>query len=228
MPKKIISKKSCSIELTENYTFANINHVETMKSFEEIKKAFNCIDNFDDYIWQLYDYDYRRISLVFAKNGMDEIVWALKIWCIYLLDVEKLSIKTVMLKNNVVRHFLKISRNASLKYIDETIETLTEKHSKGSKAANAICEFLNYFPTGNSEQYIEALQEELSSKSEWNPREIISYDTLLKLDYIFYDYFSRVDKEERLKYYPLLIWWELTRLIPMRPTELCLTEKECL
>lgn len=70
----------------------------------------------------------------------------------------------------------------------------------------------------------------LSSNScEKNQRVLADFDTYFRFDDIMKDFWrSPLSNDERLFYYPLYLWWEITGVLPLRPREFLLTERKCL
>ncbi len=60
-------------------------------------------------------------------------------------------------------------------------------------------------------------------------RNLATFDTYFLFDEIIKKYWNEpLSTEERLFYYPLYLWWQITAVIPLRPREFILTERNCL
>ncbi|MEK4244262.1 hypothetical protein MKZ20_02835 [Psychrobacillus sp. FSL K6-2684] len=59
-------------------------------------------------------------------------------------------------------------------------------------------------------------------------RNLPSFEFVIEFDEVIHDYFIRYPREETLKFMPIEIWWKLTNIIPMRPSELALLKINCL
>lgn len=67
------------------------------------------------------------------------------------------------------------------------------------------------------------------SQKGFNQRELADFDSYFEFDDIIKDYWnSDISPEDRFFYYPLYIWWILTAVIPLRPREFLLTERDCI
>src|SRR5690606_19336763 len=89
--------------------------------------------------------------------------------------------------------------------------------------------FYNNLPT--VEQYTEALYKILNNlKFEKKTRIIPSGKDILNFSYIVEDYFKVEDDSQKdyLHYFPLLLWWRITTVIPLRPFEFCSIVPDCL
>lgn len=63
-----------------------------------------------------------------------------------------------------------------------------------------------------------------------NPRsrEIPDYESILKYDCLIRDFIDTGNIDLRIKYYPILIWWMLSTIIPLRPSEFVLLKRNCI
>ena len=60
-------------------------------------------------------------------------------------------------------------------------------------------------------------------------RTLADFETYFLFDYILEDFWSgQLTNEQRLFYFPLYLWWKLTAVIPLRPREFLLTQRDCL
>ncbi len=58
-------------------------------------------------------------------------------------------------------------------------------------------------------------------------REIPDYISILKYDCLIRDFIDTGNIDLRMKYYPLLIWWMISTIIPLRPSEFILLKRNC-
>jgi len=60
-------------------------------------------------------------------------------------------------------------------------------------------------------------------------RSLADFDTYFLFDDLIKDFWrSTLTQEERIFYYPLYLWWMITGVIPLRPREFLLTQRNCL
>lgn len=58
---------------------------------------------------------------------------------------------------------------------------------------------------------------------------ISAISILFTFNDILNDYWSQtLSKKERLFYYPLYLWWQITAILPLRPREFLLIQRNCL
>lgn len=65
--------------------------------------------------------------------------------------------------------------------------------------------------------------------SESRQRTLADFETYFLFNDILEDFWSsQLTDEQRLFYFPLVLWWKLTGVIPLRPREFLLTQRDCL
>ena len=74
--------------------------------------------------------------------------------------------------------------------------------------------------------YVIALQYQSKSKQQ---RQLAQFQSYFAFNDILTDYWSQPLLEaERLFYYPIYLWWQITAVVPLRPREFLLTQRDCL
>lgn len=77
-------------------------------------------------------------------------------------------------------------------------------------------------------EYIFELGERFKSNEEFS-RNLPSNKDIIVFSRVVDDYFSRdLSDLEYLRWFPVWLWWKLTTIIPMRPSEFCLLRKDAL
>lgn len=67
------------------------------------------------------------------------------------------------------------------------------------------------------------------SKNIKEKRMLADFNTYFLFDEIIKDYWNNLSNEtEKLFYYPIYLWWLITAVVPLRPREFILTERNCL
>ncbi|BCG60383.1 tyrosine-type recombinase/integrase [Paenibacillus sp. URB8-2] len=89
--------------------------------------------------------------------------------------------------------------------------------------------FLDYSDLPCREEYLIELRMVRSRyRLSQNIRTLPSYPDVLKFQLIL-EYFINIwGYEEKFAYFPILLWWKLTNVIPLRPSELCDIPRNCL
>lgn len=87
-------------------------------------------------------------------------------------------------------------------------------------------EFLKFTQIDNGEEYYDALNS--IDVPDYGSRLLPSYKSIMIFDYIVNDFILNGSDDLKLRYYPILIWWQLTKIIPLRPIELSLLQRDWL
>lgn len=96
--------------------------------------------------------------------------------------------------------------------------------------------FLKYFNQGKYSDYILKLEEiRHKIKIEYNNRKIPSSCDVMKFKMYIEDWFIKISNDknkasidELIRFYPVYLWWIITSIIPMRPSEFCLIKRNCI
>jgi len=97
-----------------------------------------------------------------------------------------------------------------------------------------IAAFLRLLPGGSIERdwVIEQLSERepkaWQSGNKVAQRVLADFKSYLRFDDAIADFWLYADAEEKLFYFPLYFWWNLTAILPLRVTEFLLTPRDCL
>jgi len=92
---------------------------------------------------------------------------------------------------------------------------------------------LQIIPGGGAERdyVIEALEDRAErniNRRKGKQRRLADFNTYLKFNEILGDFWLAANKRQRLFYFPLYFWWNLTAILPLRPMEFLLTPRDCL
>ena len=97
-----------------------------------------------------------------------------------------------------------------------------------------ISTLLQLIPGGNEQRdtVIEEMEEKMEqrkwSKREGNQRQLADFRSYLRFHEVLANFWQSADKEQKLFYFPLYFWWNLTAILPLRPMEFLLTPRDCL
>src|SRR5699024_1540358 len=59
-------------------------------------------------------------------------------------------------------------------------------------------------------------------------RDLPNYEVIVDFHYFMKEFETNGTTLEKKKFYPVILWWKITGLIPMRPKEFCLLEYDCI
>ncbi|ADU31289.1 tyrosine-type recombinase/integrase [Evansella cellulosilytica] len=237
-------------------TITNVSFDNPYLSEYEITYANNLIselktngiflsNSLHDDIW-LFSHEYspgRSIKLDFGKiekdlNKDDQLL--IKCWIGSLLDKYRPS--TCI---HYFHHFcmaINITNFFSLDRINHFVEWLHEDHITNNEKTyvlSTVFSFFDFSEISNSSKYLAKLYD-IRNKIKFvkNPIQLPSSRYSLLFSYYLEKYFADIkkdelfDDEETIKktilFYPILIWWNLTTIIPIRSTEFCLIKRDCI
>ena len=90
----------------------------------------------------------------------------------------------------------------------------------------SIREFLIFYNHSHADAYCDLCLNYNTKIS--NVRKLPNYNDILLFDFALDEYFNTcTSDEEKLQYYPIFLWWRVTRIIPMRPVEFYSLRREC-
>ncbi|WP_219376029.1 site-specific integrase [Bacillus mycoides] len=202
-----------------------------------------------------FNFDSFKSFLTFnTKLSVNEFTLVLKCWTISNLN-SKTPLVTYKLFNYLysICRLTKGFRNN----FEEVIELIkagqiySKKHSKSSKyiaktvSPETTLRFVNSFLSFSkfytslpvNQHYIEILENEknkiqthISNRDLPSPKEVLNFKDCI--EYFFITSQNTITDTSALttltKFFPVILWWDLTSIIPMRPSEFCLIKRDCL
>lgn len=220
---------------------------EIIKKLEEENRWFR--GEFEEDHWEVsknlynerYDgYDFSKFdSFQFNHKLPQEFKEIIKCWILNFIDQYKKMATHCFL--HLVKGFevTKGFQKTEIKTLVDFIEYGELSHNYKREMVNSLCNFFDYADLEIGEDYLPVLVElkEKIPRNQSNIRELPPSQYVLSFSYYLENHFetlmkSFIDKErfnkELLMVYPLVIWWRLTTIIPIRSTEFCLIERDCL
>ncbi|MED0976629.1 tyrosine-type recombinase/integrase [Bacillus paranthracis] len=205
--------------------------------------------DFEDDHWEvtslLYNertngYDFSKFdSAQFNDKLPKEFKTIAKCWIVNLIDnYMSLSVPSF---THLSKSFelTKGFRKTEVQNLMDYIEFGETTHNYRRDIINTLCNFFDYSDLEITSDYLPnliALKNKMP-KQKSNVRELPSSQYVLSFSYYLEKHFEELMKsfidqknfnKELLLVYPLVIWWRLTTIIPMRSSEFCLLERNCL
>jgi hypothetical protein len=170
-----------------------------------------------------------RVKLIFPYTENKEINNALKCYAISILCIANNNPYCVKGKLNAIISAINLTNNFNIDYLGE-FDNYSEEISDTSSFRSfkvAIKQFLEFYEPQNFQKYLETINN--SSNTYSKTRTIATYASAIEFDYLLQDYIlNYANERERKQYYPIYVWWRLTKILPLRPIELLKTRKDCL
>ena len=120
-----------------------------------------------------------------------------------------------------------------LRDIVNMLVSAVEKPCEELTADKQLIEFFKLLPGGEAkDRVIEDMEERLfflsSKQTHKNQRILADFTSYFDFNNTLEDFWSNADEDDRLFYFPLYFWWNLTAILPLRPTEFLLIPRKCL
>ncbi|UOR10655.1 hypothetical protein [Halobacillus amylolyticus] len=232
------------VQLTDYYSMKNSDVIETFNLF--CRKEVIQASSFEDRVWKLnneknervFNFDIDEVQYQKVKESLKlptykDIINALKAFILLKLDnnaIEGLCdllnlLKKVITETNFFD--IELKKELSIKRIEENNQYYTHLTS--------LIDFLDYSPFNNVEEYLDLLY--FQSDSYWkhnlntrsfNQREIGNFRSVFELGFVLDTFWETCSSEEKEKFFPIRLWWEITTTIPIRVAEFALTPYDCL
>lgn len=196
--------------------------------FESLR-ACNVIisDCYEDVEWVLKGSDGRKFHVRFDIDNSDLWNERLKHYALLKLEVQKADIHSTSV--NIKRIKMELFETDYLN--PDCLHTYRERIGAYGRSRRlylaAFGEFLSFIRGEDTEGYLEAINS-LPYLYTAKPRNLPCYHSILLFDSVIDDFISRTGVEERARYYPVLIWWKISSVIPLRPGEVYQLPKDCI
>ncbi len=208
-------------ELTEEM----LRRAKTM--FEEYRAqgvVFNCF--FDDDAWDITN-QFKKTTLRFSPDAFLFNRYAANwLGCSYRCFVDGIKTYTIFnMDSFTIRGIRENIVNQLVKSAEKPCEKLAaDKH---------LIEFLKLLPGGETkDRIVEDLEEQYlfqsNKQTHKNQRVLSDFTSYFAFNSALEDFWSNAGEDDKLFYFPLYFWWNLTAILPLRPTEFLLIPRQCL
>lgn len=195
--------------------------------FAELKEKEIIRNNdFEDDVWICY-YDLYETDKHFNFNtGVpQEIILSLKKYVLVKLYLKKNEVITVHI---AVSHIKDMMQRTNLFAIDTASDFKKYVSNNQTVLYLSNCkEFLQFCTYPSVCKYYMEIKN-FTIKKNPKSREIPDYISILKYDCLIRDFIDTGNIDLRIKYYPILIWWMISTIIPLRPSEFVLLKRNCI
>lgn len=206
--------------------------------------------DFDDDYWVVNRLDYKELTwrfdfhklnfFVFNSSLPKEFKHIVKCWTVHLLEsyqtIAAPSLKYLIKCFEITKGFKSEEKINFIKNIEYSEYSISYK----IQIINTLCNFFDYSDLEVADEYLPMLIE-LKDKMPFERlvRQLPPSRYVLSFSYYLEKHFdklltetmnSKTHKEanELFLVYPLIIWWRLSNIVPIRPSEFCLIERHCI
>jgi hypothetical protein len=219
-----IDKRGISRVYVKEKVFFNEGDIKRyIDIFNELKSdGYIIASSYEDIKWSLpCTATNTYIPLKFDIDMYKEIKQALKIYSLILIAKGK----SVIWVRNVVDILKKavIETNGFRQPLH--LEKFLSSEDKSYFAARTILSFTDFYPVSNIKE-IRTVCEGVQAEKRRN-RELPPFLDFFIFDEIVNDYFRKTNVEDHLRYKPIQLWWAITNIIPMRPSDFLKLKSDC-
>src|SRR5690625_839609 len=230
-------------------SYSDIKVINKTQSFEENTWVFEDLISADS----PYKFDFNSfIPLIFFNKKVDtnQFILALKCWIIN--ELNQMSPATVYRKFNNLYSICHLTKGFSTNF-EELIETVRNKKIYSSRNQKKLSFTYNKVRSETIQRYIDCFisftsfyhvlpvdkkviaklglisnqfKDKSTSRDLPKPSEILNFKDCIETFYE--DSINNASIEELIEYFPIILWWEITSIIPMRPSEFCLIKRDCI
>ncbi|MEK5209770.1 tyrosine-type recombinase/integrase [Psychrobacillus sp. FSL H8-0510] len=221
-------------KISENNTLKKVENITHIKiTEEELKKYFAFLkenslikaNKYEDINWLIYDENKDRdIIFKFDIEMYWELNKALKGFILlkrmtgvsigscrtYLIHLKKVIIATNKFENLDALESLLISQTPLVSY----------------EMAQNIKRFMTFYEHSLSVEVIKICNQ--IKKPVRTNRSLPCFPDVLAFDDAIRNFYENVNPENQIRFYPILIWWKLTNILPMRVIEFLKLKKNCI
>ena len=121
-----------------------------------------------------------------------------------------------------------------IRFFNRLAVTESEEVTGLSEYGAHIVSLLQLIPGGNERRdaVIEDMEEKLERRlwrgQKGKQRQLADFRSYLRFHEVLTNFWHSANGRQKLFYFPLYFWWNLTAVLPLRPTEFLLTPRDCL
>ncbi|MEH7574621.1 tyrosine-type recombinase/integrase [Priestia megaterium] len=221
--KKIISSQhNVQISIDKKNTFQN-NLKEYKELYREYVEQGKIISSsFDVSNWIILDKYLNRRKLRFPKHNLTN---ALKAYILLKIE-EKVNFSNIHQGLSLLNKAIELSKKFDISQLDifhEEIGCL--KFQTRTRLSLYVINFLNFIDHPQKERFKNAVKPFI--KYDFNSRKLPPYKDVLLFDEVMQNFMNTSSEEDKMKYYPVILWWNLTTILPLRPIEFCTLKYDC-
>ncbi|PEQ66174.1 site-specific integrase [Bacillus thuringiensis] len=225
--KKIINMGSTPIAVTESITYNDINVSKFENIFNDLLiNGYIIAKSFDDDEWLIpCNIQNTPFKLSFHKLFSYKKLCTIIKYYLLLRRASGISPSSIETEFNILRKIILATEGVTS---TDQFEKLLSSFSIpwASTLALVLKEFLKFSQLPGHEKYIEICDSFPSPK--WKNRDLPNFYHVLLFDEIINDFKYKIVLPRYHKYYPIILWWTITNIIPMRPNEFLRMKYNCL
>ncbi|KGR85701.1 hypothetical protein CD30_19100 [Ureibacillus massiliensis 4400831 = CIP 108448 = CCUG 49529] len=212
-----------NIQITENHKFNKNNIYKYLSKLETSKEqGILHTDSFESDYWIIVDFMGNRSHLKFDIDLYPDLKIALKCYLLIFIDA-KFSINHIRYVSTSIKQAIIASGGFKKRNVDAFEEYAMSKTLNNRYRFNdIISKFLSFIQLTYRDLY------DLKIKyMEEKNRDLPNYEVIIDFHYFMMEFENQATALQKTKFFPIILWWKITGIIPMRPKEFCLLEWDC-
>lgn len=209
--------------------YSNVNLSDTLGNFQSLKDDNTIISGlFQDDKWLCNNIGTHRTVTIDFKTfkKYKEFLLPIKIFATYLLKQNTAkTVQSVLKDINVGMKETDSFNIDKVKWFEEYLDGLDSDRNRYHYARNCV-RFLSFLDFEGYEEYIETLSR--FERPDAKTRDLVVFSDLIFFGEVLNSFELNSTEEERWGYFPIILWWRLTNIIPMRPSEFVEIIADCI
>jgi len=214
------------VSVVEKIQFDRTESEVYLIAFLELKKSGHIVaDSFNDNIWimpcKIKANDFRMIFDLEIYKNLNQAIKAF----ITLRRSSGVSVHRCYDELQLIKKTTRVSHG--LRNLDKVKDMmLSMSGPRAYTLSNVLKNFISFFPCPQREE-LQQICYTVPFAAHGN-RDLPHFHDVLVFDDIVNVFFQTKPIEQTLKFMPIMIWWLITNIMPQRPTELLLMNRDCL
>lgn len=201
-----------------------------IKKFNKLKKDKIIIQGeFNDNKWVFLGKE-RMAYFYFNTEVKFELNLAFKMYIILKIHDEYIDPRSILLHAFAIKFIIKKTNLLSLDGLAKFKDDLDGIKLDYMREYVMIfgCRFLCFYDSEKYKELIDILSTYKKVYKRTNPRQLPEFKSIILFDNIIEDFMNSCSRYEKEKYFPILLWWSITKSIPTRPIEFSGLETKCI
>ncbi|MDE8674455.1 integrase [Priestia aryabhattai] len=206
------------------------NSTKEINEYKKIFRKWMELDiiqtkSFNDSKWLLVDQYANSRRLVFDLP-YSSLNTTLKCFALSKIE-EEFSITHIQQIISSVYESIIVTKGFKINYLSELEDYISKlNYAKSNNLASATVQFLLFTPIASAEEFINTCTQFYNNIQK--SRELPNYRHILFFDEKLNHFVAEASNFEKEKYFPIIIWWKLTTIIPLRPIEFSMLKRNCI